>query len=84
MTISPPKTKFALCIRVKKSVGKAIVRNKIRRRLKNIFAHHIFQESIYPSLSCIIIPNKSIVNLTFAKLKNEILSQFSKITSTKI
>lgn len=56
-------------ISVSKKVGKAVVRNKIKRRLKDI----ISKNSIKNGYDYVIIVRKAIVELSYEDMKNELL-----------
>ena len=56
-------------ISVSKKVGKAVVRNKIKRRLKDI----ISKNSIKNGYDYVIIVRKAIIELSYEDMKNELL-----------
>jgi len=73
---SPESSNCSFGFIVKKSIAKkAVTRNKIKRRLKEIF------RSLIPHLkngNYIIIPNQEAVNTTFQQLKSDILNTLKK------
>lgn len=58
-------------IKSTKKIGNAVVRNKIRRRIKHILRDLVKLESKLASFPLIIIPKKTCNKHDFAKLKNE-------------
>ena len=52
-----------------KKIGNAVVRNKVRRRLKSIISDFCKDEKLV-GMDCIIITRKPIVNFNFEKLKD--------------
>lgn len=55
---------------VGKKIGNAVVRNKIRRQLKNILDKNKYKKGF----NCIIMVKKNIVNLEFNEMNDEILN----------
>ena len=65
---------------ISKKTGKAVVRNKLRRRLKNIFSQ------IYPTLKQgynVVVMPKGEVKLDFWAIKNEVETLVQKANLTK-
>ncbi|MDD2377483.1 MAG: ribonuclease P protein component [Bacilli bacterium] len=60
-------------------IGNAVVRNKIKRQLKNI----IDQKNYQKGFNCIIIVKKDILNKTFADMKKELFEILTKIKVLK-
>ena len=58
-------------IKLTKKIGNAVVRNKIRRRIKHILRDLVKLESNMASFTLIIIPKKTCKKYDFAKLENE-------------
>jgi ribonuclease P protein component len=50
-------------------IGNAVVRNRVRRRLREIFRRH--QERIYPSHDLVTVANPAGAKATFAQLEHE-------------
>lgn len=68
------KNRFGFSI--SKKVGKAVVRNKIRRRLKEII--RLNYSRINGGFDCIIIVRNPAVKLDFHELKREVIKLFMK------
>jgi len=64
---------------VGKKIGNAVVRNKYKRRLKNI----IDKKDYKNNFNCIIILRSEVLNLNFQELNNELLNSFKKINILK-
>ncbi len=54
---------------VGKKIGNAVVRNKIKRQIKNILDENTYQNNF----NCIIIVKKSLLNKSFSERKEELL-----------
>lgn len=61
-----------LGIVIKKEVGKAVVRNKIKRRLKEAFRY--LDKKLFQEYDIIIFVKKSAVNLSYLQLYEELKS----------
>ncbi|MFW6237612.1 MAG: ribonuclease P protein component [Halanaerobiales bacterium] len=61
---------------ISKKVGKAVVRNKLRRRLKEII--RLNHSRIKPGFDCIFIVRNPAVNLNFHELKKEAIKLYKK------
>ncbi len=73
----PLKTKnFKIGYSVSKKVGKAVVRNKTKRRLKECVLK--FSDLIKKEYYIIVIPKKSITNLNFNQIYLETFALFKK------
>lgn len=57
---------------VKKALGNAVVRNRIRRRVREILRLH--REEIAPGWDMVIHPSRAVAKMNFAKLETELLS----------
>ncbi len=64
---------------VGKKIGKAVVRNKIKRQIKNI----IDQKDYKNNFNCIIIVKRGILNLSFFEMKQELMKQIAKLNIIK-
>ena len=64
------KTRFGMS--VKKSLGNAVARNRIRRRVREILRLH--REEIAPGWDVVIHPSRAAGTLKFAKLEMELLT----------
>ena len=63
----------------KKKLGNAVIRNKIKRRLKNIMRDLIKNVKINYKYSYLIIAKKIVFNHKFADIKRELFLDFKKI-----
>jgi len=54
---------------VGKKIGKAVIRNKIKRQLKSIVSKKSYQNGF----NCIIIVGKNILNRTFLEMQEDLL-----------
>ena len=63
----------------KKKLGNAVIRNKIKRRLKNIMRDLIKQVKINYSYSYLIIAKKIVFNDKFVDIKKELFLDFKRI-----
>jgi len=65
-----PRGRFGMS--VKKALGTAVVRNRIRRRIREILRLH--REEIAPGWDMVIHPSRAVATLKFAKLEAELLA----------
>tara|TARA_Y200000002_G_scaffold312928_1_gene270314 strand:+ start:409 stop:750 length:342 start_codon:yes stop_codon:yes gene_type:complete len=63
----------------KKRLGNAVIRNKIKRRLKNIMRDLIKNVKINYEYSYLIIAKKIVFNHKFVDIKRELFLDFKKI-----
>lgn len=63
-------TRFGMS--VKKALGNAVARNRIRRRVREILRLH--REEIVPGWDVVIHPNRAAGTMEFAKLEAELLA----------
>ncbi|MEI3530595.1 MAG: ribonuclease P protein component [Bacilli bacterium] len=61
-------------ISVSKKIGKAVVRNKIKRQIKNIIDKFNYQNNF----NCIIIVKKNIISKNYAEMREKLLFLLSK------
>lgn len=61
---------------VKKEIGKAVVRNKAKRQIREAYRH--IDEKLFPGYDIIIIAKKSIVELDCFEIYKELESLFTK------
>ncbi|MHB8413391.1 MAG: ribonuclease P protein component [Candidatus Acidiferrales bacterium] len=65
-----PRDRFGMS--VKKALGNAVVRNRIRRRIREVLRLH--REEILPGWDVVIHPSRSVATLEFTKLEAELLA----------
>tara|TARA_B100000963_G_scaffold361047_1_gene394605 strand:+ start:4292 stop:4630 length:339 start_codon:yes stop_codon:yes gene_type:complete len=70
---------LSLSIIVKKKLGKAVQRNKIKRRLKNIVNNILKSIEINLKYSYLIIAKKNVLDSKYNDIKETILKDFKKI-----
>ena len=61
---------------VTKKVGKAVIRNKIKRRLREIVTD--LQDAILPKHTIILVARPSIVDVEFSELKKQVIDLLKK------
>lgn len=66
---------------VSKKIGKAVVRNKVRRRLKEAFRSMILD--IKDNYNYVIIAKSGIENLDFNEIKNTLIKALTKASMFK-
>lgn len=74
--------KYRFGFSISKKIGKAIVRNKIKRQLKNILDKNNYENNF----NCIIMVRRGILDLSFSdieKLLNNILIKLKLIKESK-
>ena len=62
-----------------KKLGNAVIRNKIKRRLKNIMNQLVKLSKINFNYSYLFIAKKSIINAKFVDIKETIINDYKKI-----
>ena len=72
-------TKLNISFSVKKKIGNAVKRNKIKRRLKNILNDAIKKISINYNFSFLVIAKSTMLNNDFKNIKDSIIEDFKKI-----
>ena len=73
------KTRFGMS--VKKALGNAVARNRIRRRVREILRLH--REEILPGWDVVIHPSRGAGTLKFAKLEAELLALLPRKAQTR-
>ena len=66
-------------ISVSKKIGKAVTRNKYKRRLKNIIDEKTYQNNF----NCIIIVGKGIIYRSFDEMRDNLFKAFEILKLTK-
>lgn len=61
---------------VKKALGNAVVRNRIRRRVREILRLH--REELAPGWDIVIHPGRAVAAIEFARLEKELLSMLPR------
>lgn len=74
--INEIKDKYRIGISVPKKIGKAVIRNKIKRQLKNIIRNN--KEKIQ-NLNYIIITRSNILNLNYHEKEKELIKLLSNL-----
>ena len=76
-----PKHKANLLISfiMKKKIGNAVKRNKIKRRLRNIMNDAYKKISINLNYSYLVIAKSTMLNNEFKKIKETLFQEFNKI-----
>ena len=64
---------------VKKKIGNAVCRNKIKRRLRSIMNDAVKKISIKMDYSYLVIPKQNIINSEFKNIKETLIQEFRKI-----
>ena len=68
-----------ISISVKKKIGNAVCRNKIKRRLRSIVNDAVKKISIKMDYSYLVIPKQNIINSEFRNIKETLFQEFKKI-----
>ena len=71
--------KLNISFSVKKKIGNAVKRNKIKRRLKNIMNDAVKRISINCNFSFLVIAKSTMLNNEFKIIKDTIFQDFKKI-----
>jgi len=66
-------------ISVSKKIGNAVIRNKYKRRIKDI----IDEKDYKNNFNCIIILRKEVLNLSFSALKDSLIDSLEKLKLIK-
>lgn len=66
-------------ISVGKKIGNAVVRNKIKRQIKNIIDKKIYKNDF----NCIIIVGRGVLNRSFAEMENNLYEAMKKLDLLK-
>tara|TARA_B100000575_G_scaffold286396_1_gene283092 strand:+ start:2067 stop:2408 length:342 start_codon:yes stop_codon:yes gene_type:complete len=71
--------KLNISFSVKKKIGNAVKRNKIKRRLKNIVNDAVKNISINNNFSFLVIAKSTMLNSEFKNIKETLFQDFKKI-----
>ena len=72
-------TKLNISFSVKRKIGNAVQRNKIKRRLRNIMNDAVKRISINLSFSFLVIAKSTVLNSEFKNIKETLFQDFKKI-----
>ena len=75
-------SRLRLGFTVSKKVGKAVIRNKVKRRLRAL-AKAVLQEHDISNLDLVIIGRKHTIRRPFAKLQEDMKTTIEKIISSR-
>ena len=64
---------------VKKKIGNAVCRNKIKRRLRSIVNDAVKKVSINLNYSYLVLPKQNIINSEFKNIKKILFQEFKNI-----
>ena len=73
------KANLLISFVMKKKIGNAVKRNKIKRRLKNIINDAVKKISIKFNYSYLVIAKSTMLNNEFKKIKETLFQEFEKI-----
>ena len=73
------KKKFNISFVTKKKIGNEVKRNKIKRRLKNIFNDAVKKISIKFSYSYLVIAKPTMLNIDYTNIKETLFQSLKKI-----
>ena len=73
------KKKLNISFSVKKKIGNAVCRNKIKRRLRSIVNDAVKKISIKMDYSYLVIPKQNIINSEFKNIKQTLFQEFENI-----
>ena len=71
--------KLNISFSVKKKIGNAVCRNKIKRRLRSIVNDAVKKISIKMDYSYLVIPKQNIINSEFKNIKETLFQEFENI-----
>ena len=71
--------KLNISFSVKKKIGNAVQRNKIKRRLRNIMNEAVKKVSINVNFSFLVIAKPTMLNSDFKNIKESLFQEFKKI-----
>ena len=71
--------KLNISFSVKKKIGNAVCRNKIKRRLRSIMNDAVKKISIKMDYSYLVIPKQNIINSEFKNIKETLFQELENI-----
>ena len=71
--------KLNISFSVKKKIGNAVCRNKIKRRLRSIVNDAVKKISVKMDYSYLVIPKQNIINSEFIDIKETLFQEFENI-----
>ena len=71
--------KINISFSVKKKIGNAVCRNKIKRRLRSIMNDAVKKISIKMDYSYLVIPKQNMINSEFKNIKETLIQEFKGI-----
>ena len=71
--------KLNISFSVKKKIGNAVTRNKIKRRLRSIMNDAFKKISIKLNYSYLVIPKQIVINSEFKNIKKTLFQEFERI-----
>ena len=71
--------KLNISFSVKKKIGNAVCRNKIKRRLRSIVNDAVKKISVKMDYSYLVIPKQNIINSEFKNIKQTLFQEFENI-----
>ena len=77
--INKNNRKLNISFVVKKKIGNAVKRNKIKRRLRNIMNDAVNKTSINFNYSYLVISKPSVLNNEFKNIKETLFQEFKRI-----
>ncbi len=73
------KKRLNVSFSIKKKIGNAVCRNKIKRRLRSIVNDAVKKISIKMDYSYLVIPKQNIINSEFKNIKETLFQEFENI-----
>lgn len=74
------ENKYFFGFSIGKKIGNAVIRNKIRRRIKIIVSKYSYQKGF----NCIIIVNSDILNKSFSEIEKDIFKSLNMLNILKV
>lgn len=74
------KNKYFFGFSIGKKIGNAVIRNKIRRKIKVIISKYDYQKGF----NCIIMVNSDILNKSFLEIEKDIFESLKNLNILKV